>query len=476
MVETPRPEGPAALGPGRWLVAAVLMVACGLAAGTLVTTGVSQQMVIVVGAGVGLALAIVAASRFWWVVLALFLVRSSLDALKLGHYSEGSSTLDPGVIVGLVFLLSGSVWLFAQWRTRSWQPLSATSKWFAALGAAGLAAAVLAHDPIASGRVGLKLCAGALMYAVLEQVLQQRPERIKTLLAAAGASVAIPALVAFGQLRSPAQLEEFLDVSRIQGTFVHPNPFATYLVIICVVAAAILPHVRGLARWAAVAAGSVSGVFAFFTYARGAWIALFLGLTVIGILQDRRILAGLAVGLVAVVLFVPSFTSRLSDLDNEAVQGRGDPNSLAWRFSYWQELLPRTAENPITGIGLDEVLRSSDDSLQPHNVVVQTVVETGLVGLICLIGLCTAMASDLRRALRDGPKGLPRGVAVGGAAAAIGVLFQFSGENLLTQAAIHWYLAVPVISAIVWTSAHRRAHPSDEDTTGFSDRSPVPVR
>ncbi len=438
-------------------------MACGLGAGALVTGGLSQELVIVVGAGLGLVLAVIAASRFWWVVLALFAARSSLDALKLGHYSEGSSSLDPGVIVGLVFLLSGSVWLFAQWRSKSWHPLSATSKWFAALGAAGMAAAALASSPLAAGRVGLKLCAGALMYAVLEQVLHQRPDRIKPLLAVTGASVAIPALVAFGQLRSPSEAEAFLDVSRIQGTFVHPNPFATYLVITCVVAVAVFPHVRGFARWAAVAVASISGFFAFFTYARGAWIALFLGLAVIGALQDRRILAGLAVGLVAVVLFVPSFTSRLSDLDNEAVQGRGDPNSLAWRISYWQELLPRTAENPITGIGLDEVLRSSEDSLQPHNVVVQTVVETGLLGLVSLVGLCIAMASDLRRALRDGPKGLPRGVAVGAAAAAIGVLFQFSGENLLTQAAIHWYLAVPVISAIVWTSVHQQQRDQASD-------------
>ena len=458
ILESPRPStptAPIALGAGSWLVTVVALLACGLGAGVLATSGLSQELVIVVGAALGLVLAVIAASRFWWVVLALFIARSSLDALKLGDYSEGSSSLDPGVIVGLVFLLSGSVWIYAQWRSKSWHPLSVTSKWFAALGLAGMAAAALSNDPLAGGRVGLKLCAGALMYAVLEQVLHQRPSRIKVLLAATGASVFVPAFVAFGQLRSPREADEFLDVSRIQGTFVHPNPFATYLVIMCVVAAALLPHLRGLARWAAIAVGGVSGFFAFFTYARGAWIALFLGLVVIGILQDRRILAGLAIGLVAVILFVPSFTSRLSDLDNEAVQGRGDPNSLSWRISYWQELLPRVAENPVTGIGLDGVMRSSEDSLQPHNVVVQTVVETGLFGLVCLVGLCLAMASDIRRSLRDGPKGLPRGVAVGAAAAAIGVLFQFSGENLLTQAAIHWYLAVPVISAIVLTSVYR---------------------
>jgi O-antigen ligase len=450
-----RPRTPPALGVRAWAGAAVAG-ALGLGAGVLASGGVSESAVIVAGAGVGVGLLTLAATRFWWVVLALFMTRSSLDALKLGHYAEGSSSLDPGVIVGLVFLLSGATWLAVQWWSGTWRPLSATSRWFAALGAAGIAAAVLSPDPLASGRVALKLCAGALMYAVLEQALRSRPERLKALLVATGASVAVPAAVALSQLRSPRELEAYLDVSRIRGTFVHPNPFATYLVLLCVVAVALLPHVRGVARWFSGAVAAVSGFFAFFTYARGAWIALFLGLVVIGILQDRRILGALAAGTVAVVLFVPSFSSRLSDLDNEAIQGRGDPNSLAWRISYWQELLPQMADNPITGIGLDQVLRTSEDSLQPHNVVVQTAVEMGLVGLTCLIGLGVAMGRELRRAVRTSTPGLHRGLAVGAIGAAVGVLFQFSGENLLTQAAIHWYLAVPVIGAIALAVQHRR--------------------
>ena len=96
----------------------------------------------------------------------------------------------------------------------------------------------------------------------------------------------------------------------------------------------------------------------------------------------------------------------------------------------------------------EQVLAQSEEGLQPHNVFVQTVVETGLVGLTCLVGLCAAMAGELRRAVRRTPPGLWRGVAVGAAAAALGVFAQLFTENLLTQAAMHWYLAGPVAFAV----------------------------
>ena len=250
-------------------------------------------------------------------------------------------------------------------------------------------------------------------------------------------------------------------MSRVQGTFVHPNPFATFLVILAVIALAVLPHLEGGWRQlsALVVFGAASGVTVL-TYARGAWIALVLGVIVIGICQDRRLLVGLVLGIAVVVVAVPSVTSRLSDLNKTRVEGRGDPNSLAWRVSYWERLVPLTARNPVTGIGLEQVLATQPEKLQPHNVFVQTLVETGLLGFVCLGGLCIAMARDLRRAIRSAPGGLSRGVAVGAAAAALGLFFQLGSENLLTQAAIHWYLAVPLAWAFVATSSGGRvAHP-----------------
>ncbi|MPY92473.1 MAG: hypothetical protein GEV08_05210 [Acidimicrobiia bacterium] len=435
-------------GRGDWLVASLFALAGGLGAGLFAARGGGgAELVLVSGACTGLVVAVVAATRFWAVVVALFVVRASLDALKLGSFGNTTNAFDPSVVVGLAFLLSGSLWLFAQWRAGPWHRPSRTTMWFAALAAAGVFSAAGSENPVQSGQVGLKICAGALMFAVLEQAYRHRPDRVRHVLAAGAASLVVPALVAIGQSQS-SEVEQYIEVSRIRGTFVHANPFATFLVILAVVAVAVRPHLRGGARLAATAVMATSSTLVLFTYARGAWVALILGLVVIGFKQDRRILVGLASLVIVVVIAVPSVTARLSDLSAERVEGRGDPNSLAWRFGYWGRLLPEVAESPVTGIGLEQVLAHSEEGLQPHNVFVQTVVETGLLGLTCLVGLCVSMATELRRAMRRASPGLHRGVAIGAAAAAVGLFAQLLSENLLTQAAIHWYLAAPVAFAV----------------------------
>lgn len=483
--DTPPTDG-AGLGPvvplSRWSVVlgALVLGVLGLGAGLLFGVGSSLlgEQAIMVGAGMaGVAIALLAATRFWYVVIGMFAVRASLDALKLGDAAEGSSSLDPGVVVGLVFLAAAAAWLFAQWRAGELHPMSAPTKWFLALAAAGSFSAVGSGSLFSSLGVSLKIWAGALMLAVLEQVYLQRPTRVKPILIAGGASLVVPALVALQQLTGPQQVEEYLEVSRIRGTFVHANPFATYLVILAMMALALRPHLQ---RWARVAATSVlvvASVLTLFTYARGAWIALILGVVVIGAYQDKRLIMGVVVAVVAALMFVPSVSARLADLGKTEAVGNGDANSLAWRIQYWERLVPLTAENPVSGIGLDQVLVRSPEKLMPHNTFVQALVETGVLGLAALLGLIVSAARTARDVIRRSPPGLPRGIAVGGAAAGLGWLTQLSSENLLTQAAIFWYLAAPVAFILALRAAlpPKGTDAADADAPAARSDEPAPA-
>jgi O-antigen ligase len=453
----------------------------GLAFGMLFGVGrayLGQNAIMVFAGLIGVGLTLAAATRFWSVVVLLFVVRSSLDSFKLGgaappadaataangaNAAASANTLDPGVVVALVFLMAATMWLIAQWRAGELRPASRPTKWFAALAAVGLVSAAGSGYPVGSFQTGLKICAGALMLAVLEQVYLSRPDRGRHVLAAGAASLLYPAYVAFRQLTGTSGVEQYLEVSRIRGTFVHSNSFATFLVIVAVMALALRPHLRGWSRLAANVTFALSATLTLFTYARGAWIALVLGMILIGVCQDRRLLGLVIVAIFAVAIFVPSVSTRLSDLNKPRVEGRGDPNSLAWRVSYWGRLLPMTAENPITGIGLDEVVRRTPEKLMPHNSFVQALVETGVVGLTCLLGLIFSTGRALRDAIRGAPPGLARGMAIGAAAAGLGWLSQLISENLLTQAAIYWYLVAP----IAWVLADRaRRATAAEDPLG----------
>ena len=327
--------------------------------------------------------------------------------------------------------------------------MSGPTKWFLALATAGSLSAAGSGSFFGSLSVSLKIWAGALMLAVLEQVFLTKPARVKAILAASAASLVVPAIVALKQLTGPQQLEQYLEVSRIKGTFVHANPFATYLVIIAVVALAVRPYLHRWARVFATATVAVATMLTLFTYARGAWIALILGVIVVGVFQDKRLIVAVVAGVLAVLIFVPSVSARLSDLGETQAVGNGDANSLAWRIKYWERLLPMTGENPVTGIGLDQVLERTPEKLMPHNTFVQSLVETGVIGLTVLLGVVDVHRGlALRDAIRRTPPGLSRAIVIGAAGAALGWASQLASENLLTQAAIFWYLAGPVAFAV----------------------------
>jgi hypothetical protein len=200
---------------------------------------------LVVGAGVGAVFALVAVNRFWWLILVLFAARASLDVLKP---SDSGGGLEAGTIVGVVFLATAAVWLFAQWRSGELERFSPVSKAMIALAAAHLASTPGAELPFDSVQASMKYVAVAVMFVVLEQMFTKDPARIGSLLVATFASLVVPALVGLSQLQTaePGIGPGAVDVGRIEGTFVHPNMFAAYLVVMGLLAVALIPH---LPRW-----------------------------------------------------------------------------------------------------------------------------------------------------------------------------------------------------------------------------------
>ncbi|HEY8216545.1 MAG TPA: O-antigen ligase family protein [Acidimicrobiia bacterium] len=446
------------------LVLLALFALVALAIGFAVGTGPELSSTqLFLGAGVvgGVAFALVAVNRFWWLILVLFAVRASLDALKPAE--GGGGGLEAGTIVGVVFLVTASVWLFVQWRSDQLAPISVAGTSFLALGAAYLLSTPGAVAPFASVQSAMKVVAVAVMYVVLEQIFVRAPERIVSLLAATLASLIVPAIVALSQVgRSPDQetVPGLVDISRLQGTFVHPNMFAAYLVVVGLLAFALVPH---LPRWRSLLIVVIILVvpLLIMTYARGAWIGFYVGLLFIGLAQSRVLLIGIFTATIVIALAVPSVTDRLSDLDI-AKSGHApktdqprqiDANSAEWRVDYWREVLPMFEDSPVTGIGTDMIRRSTPEHAPAHSAFIDTIVETGVAGALTLLAVAISVLLGIRRAgrrLRDGPA---RGLVVGAGAIGLALLVQFFSESLMTQPAILWYAVGP----IAWAVAAGRA-------------------
>jgi putative inorganic carbon (hco3(-)) transporter len=391
----------------------------------------------------GTTLLAFAAARFDLFVAAILAVRASLDAIKVG-----TSSVDATGALSVLFIGAAIVWLLARRDDRRAAPNPATAVLvpLTALFVAGVLSIGLSQHPLQSGMEAVRIGTLVVIVAVLGR-LATDPRTARVLLVAIFASAIVPLTAAALQLSAGRGMMTAEGISRIRGTFLHPNPFAAYLFLLITLGVSLAPHVRWRWRLPMLAITAASGAVLVTTYARGAWAATLVALFVIGIVQDRRVLAVLAASVVVVALFVPSVAVRLSDLTTDQKETGATGNSLVWRLDYWAQVLALQS-NPVTGIGLREVELNQAAEKAPHNDPIRVYVEMGLLGLSAYLWLFGALAIAARHAIRRAPPGMPRGLAVAFAAALTGLVLLSLSANVISQLAILWYFAAIVVLAL----------------------------
>src|SRR5581483_1810615 len=329
--------------------AALLAARSGLSVGSASKSAV----VLPLAAGIAVALGLLALTRFQAYVMTMLFLRSSLDLAKLSGRTAGNTTvssssraLDPSSLLAVVFLLAAALWLAAQYRAKGRLPGSPLRRALVLFLLACLISIAGSSKITPSALEGFRICAVVVMFVVLEQMMID-PKRMKEILLAAFLSAAFPLLfTSFGFLVGHPRSEAKGSFTRIVGTFNQSNDFGRYLMLMLIMGAALYPHVSKRLRLPLGAGLAGTGVFLVLTYTRSALIAAGLGLLVVGFLQSRRLLIGLFVVGLAGLMIVPSLSGRFTDLtkyqSKQAAVG-GQPNSgntLAWRLSYWTEVLP----------------------------------------------------------------------------------------------------------------------------------------
>jgi O-antigen ligase len=435
--------------PVPWIVVIVLS-ALYFAAGLVAVTGDVNSNVVkgVLGVALAATLVILAVTRFWAFLLLLIAVRSALDGIQSG--SGGVGKLDPGTVVGAVFLVAGIAWLLIQWRSGHLLPVSRTAKVFSIF----LLTLVISSLGAVSVKDSLldcsRLMSAVVLLVVFEQIFARNPERLKAVLAALFASLLIPLIAGAWQAihSSPSEGFNASTLSRVDGTFVHPNAFATYLVTMVLLAMGIYKHMSP--AWRRVLVLVVIAVIPMIvlTYARGAWIGLCIGLFYLGFVQSPRLAAALLGTIALVIVAVPSVSSRLADIGGSEKLQFGktavvEPNSLDWRVQYWGRVIPLLEQNPGTGIGFGMVQQSTPEHEPPHNVFVEALVEAGVAGLIALLAFLVTLGFDLRLARRRARRGLAGGMTVAMIACSLAMFTQLFSENLLAGS-ILWYYFTPL--------------------------------
>jgi putative inorganic carbon (hco3(-)) transporter len=432
--------------------AATLVCAAAIVSG-LSAGGTNKSMVVLpLAAVIGIALAVLAFTRYAAFVLLLLGARSSIDLFKLSGASAGNTAtnnasrgLDPSSLVALLFLSASVLWLLAQYssgRRLKGSPLRIA---LLSLVAAGAVSVLSADVPAASGLEVLRILSWVMMFVVLEQLITDR-RHLVAVLYAAYVSLIFPlgytvALMLFGQ--PPSEVKG--SFTRITGPFSQSNTFARYLAFMIVFGVAIYPSLRRRQKQWMVPVLALSSTFLLMTLTRGAILATVLGVVVVALVQRRKgVLVGFAATALLAVALVPGLGARFATVSAQQ-QLPGGPetgNSLAWRLNYWTEVLPLANRNPVTGIGLNMTQYQTDAAKQPHNDFIRAYVETGVVGLAAYLAMHILLLRNGLAAIRNSVRGtLEHGVATGALGCAVCFLLGSAGANVMSNVVSLWYLA-----------------------------------
>jgi len=182
-------------------------------------------------------------------------------------------------------------------------------------------------------------------------------------------------------------------LNRVYGTFVHPNPFAFYLLII--VAVCYMVFITSGKTKKIIAAGiAVSSIILIlFTYTRSAWIALFIILIII-FRQIKSKYKYLFLCLLAGVFIIYQsdyiigfFTARFNNISSSKME----ENSLATRLYIWSHMFKVSFNHPLLGTGLSTFELYSEKALgfsaMAHNDYLRILFETGIIGLLSYLYL-----------------------------------------------------------------------------------------
>jgi O-antigen ligase len=395
-------------------------------------------------AALGAGTALLALTRVWCFVVPFLLLRPSLDVLQGGDATNpvvGVAALSGAALLGVaaVFLLSRVA------GGRTVRP-SATAWSMCALAGAALLSALGAQHPRFALEVASRIVLVAVALVFLEELVRERPDRSGWLAAAIVASAVVPIVVALAQI--PARSE----VDRVTGTFLNANTLATFLTVALPLAVALRPVVGAWTRLALTGLSLLGGVAMVFTLSRGAAIGLLVALAVIGVMQQPRLLAAVALAVAVSVVWVPSVGERVRELEpgRETVEQQiagVDPNSFAFRQRFWLQLVYIANESMVIGhgIGMTEDVISQGRfgevyRYEPHNIYIQALVEMGALGVLALGSVIVCGARDLRRSLKCATSARDRAIVIAAIATSVALLLQGLSDNVLTAGVlmVHW--------------------------------------
>jgi O-antigen ligase len=265
----------------------------------------------------------------------------------------------------------------------------------AAYGAITLISAGFSIDPT----VSLIRCKQLVLYAIVPLVYR--------LFRGRRALIAVDVIITVGAMSATYGIIQYLILNfdhlgrRPQGTLGHYMTYSGLLMLVACAAVSRVMFAKHHRAWAALVLPALA-LALIFTFTRSAWVGACVGIGMLFLLRDFRLLALLPVALGGFLAFAPTeLTARLY-----STFSLSDPSNVD-RVAMMKSGFHIIKDDPLTGVGPDMIIqvyphyrdKTAVNQLSPHlhNVPLQIAAERGLPALIVWLWFIVALVRDFWR-------------------------------------------------------------------------------
>jgi len=250
------------------------------------------------------------------------------------------------------------------------------------------------------------------------------------------ALLAVDVIITIGALSATWGIVQYLILNfdhlgrRPAGALGHYMTYSGLLMLVACAAVSRVMFAKHHRAWAALVLPALV-LALLFTFTRSAWVGACVGIGLLFLLRDFRLLGLLPVALAGFLAFAPAeLTARLYSTFSLT-----DPSNVD-RVAMMKSGLRIIKDDPLTGVGPNMIIevyphyrdKTAVNQLNPHlhNVPLQIAAERGLPALLVWIWFIATLVRDfLRRRKSDSPSLSNAGLAVIGAMLAAG-LFEYN--------------------------------------------------
>lgn len=269
-----------------------------------------------------------------------------------------------------------------------------------------------------------------IVNTVVERRWLERSLAILFIMVGLNASIGIAQY--FGQglyfMRSEHEVIHWAIGHRELGTFSHPMTFAGQIMLVGLMGVSVLIWwQRFPAAWRWTLPVVIILTAWVLSYVRNAWVGMFAGLLVLGLMRGKRTVITIGCAVTFVVLFMsilqPSFLARVKSIVNPAVFSNLE------RINMGKVTFEIFKNAPFLGVGVGNYSQASEpyrskynviSKSHPHSNILTQIAEKGALGLCVFVYMWYVFFKQSWRAWRNTADDLSRAVVAGGIAALIG--------------------------------------------------------